>query len=108
MVETIRRCNAPKESIEKLLFAEILHFPDQPLDWDYLLNYVANSLQIYSFLSSFTERMQFLTMCGMSDHVEALAFKGWRESILNRICAAEFKWAEDDWDSSVILRRILG
>ena len=38
--------------------------------------------------------MQFLVTRGMSDRVEALAFKVWRESILilNMICAADFKW----------------
>jgi hypothetical protein len=45
-------------------------------------------------------------MCGMSDRVEALAFKGWSESILNRIHASDFKRAEDDRHNSVILHRI--
>jgi len=39
----------------------------------------------------------------MSSHVEALAFKVWRESILNVICAADFKWGEHNFH---IIRRI--
>ena len=85
------RCDTPKGSIENLLQVKQMHFPDQPIDWDYLLDQFALPLRV-SFSTPFKERMQFLVTRGMSDRVEALAFKVWRESILNMICAADFKW----------------
>jgi hypothetical protein len=106
MVETMGRCDTPKESIEKLLSMKQMHFPEQPLDWGYLLvNFAHPTIHSFGGLP-FQERMRYLFMCGLSDRVEALAFKGWRKSILNRIHAADFKWAEDDRHNSVILHRI--
>jgi hypothetical protein len=106
MVETMGRCDTPKESIEKLLSMKQMHFPEQPLNWGYLLENFAHTTK-HSFGGlPFQERMRYLFMCGLSDRVEALAFKGWRESILNRIHAADFKWAEDGRHNSVILHRI--
>jgi hypothetical protein len=40
-------------------------------------------------------------MCGMSERVEALAFKIWRDHIRHLIQTADFKWTGDN---SVILR----
>jgi hypothetical protein len=93
MVETIGRCDTPKENIENLLRVKQMHFPDQPINWEYLLNKFTNPTR-FSFNSIFKERMQFLIICGMSSSVDALAFKVWRESILNMIRAADFKRGE--------------
>jgi hypothetical protein len=38
MVETIGRCDTPKECIENLLHVKQMHFPDQSIDWDHLLD----------------------------------------------------------------------
>ena len=38
MVETMGRCDTPKESIENLLHVKQMHFPDQTIDWDHLLD----------------------------------------------------------------------
>ena len=47
--------------------------------------------------------MQFLFMCGLSEHVEALAFKVWRDHITSMIQTADYKWQEDN---SIVLREI--
>jgi hypothetical protein len=36
--------------------------------------------------------MQFLVMCGLSESVEALAFKAWRDHIEKMVHSAEFKY----------------
>ena len=41
MVWTMGRCDTPKESIENLLQVKQMHFPSQPIDWDYLLDQFA-------------------------------------------------------------------
>ena len=42
MVETIGRCDTPKESIENILRVKQMHFPEQQLiDWDYLLDKIS-------------------------------------------------------------------
>ena len=38
MVETMGRTDTPKESIENLLHVRQIHFPEQPIDWEYLLD----------------------------------------------------------------------
>jgi hypothetical protein len=38
MVETMGRCDTPKESIENLLHLRQMHFPAQLIDWEYLLD----------------------------------------------------------------------
>jgi len=75
-----------------------MHHPEQPVDWDHLLDEFGSSLDI-SFESTFIKTMQFLVMCGMSDREEALAFQVWHEheSIFNMICAADFKWGEHNF-----------
>jgi hypothetical protein len=32
------RCDTPKESIDNMLNVKQKHFPEQPIDWVYLLN----------------------------------------------------------------------
>ena len=75
MVETMGRCGTPKESIENLLRVKQIHFPDQPINWGYLLDFFAEPSTRNFHGASFHERMRFLFMCGMLDRVEALPSK---------------------------------
>jgi hypothetical protein len=103
MVETIGRSDTPMECIENLLGVKQMHFPDQTIDWVYLLDTFASSSH-HSFGGlPFQERMQFLVMCGMSDSVEALAFKVWRDHITDMIHTANFQC---NMDNTVIMHRI--
>ena len=52
----------------------------------------------------FQKQMRFLFMCGMSERVEALAFKVWRDNIRHLIQTADFKY---NGDNSVILHSTL-
>ena len=103
MVETMGRCDTPKERIENLLCAKQMHFPEQPIDWGYLLDVFAVPSNHNFNGAPFQERMRFLFMCGMSERVEALAFKLWRDHITNMIQTADYKWS---MDNSIILRAI--
>ena len=103
MVETMGRCGTPKESIENLLRVKQIHFPDQPINWGYLLDFFAEPSTRNFHGASFHERMRFLFMCGMLDRVEAVAFKIWRDHITNMIHTADFKRGRDN---SIILRAI--
>jgi hypothetical protein len=103
MVETMGRCDTPKERIENLLNVRLLHFPDQPLDWDYLLDEFAHPSYLYMPGRLFQEQMQYLFKCGLSERVEALPFKVWRDHITNMIQTADYGWSRDN---SVILVRI--
>jgi len=98
MVETMGRTDTPKESIENLLHVRQMHFPEQPIDWEYLLDEFVNlaNPSDFCFPSTFTERMQFLIMCGLSLRVEALAFKVWRDHIRHLIQTANFKSDENN------------
>jgi hypothetical protein len=96
MVETMGRCDTPKESIENLLSVKQTHFPEQSIDWGYLLDKFAQP-SLASFNGApFQECMQFLFMCGMSERVEALPFKVWRDHITNMIRTAVFEWMRDN------------
>jgi hypothetical protein len=96
MVETMGRCDTPKESIEHLLHVKQLHYPNQPIDWEYLFGKFASPPQFSPTGALNQERMQFLFMCGMAERMETLAFKVWRESIINMICAADYKFSGDN------------
>ena len=100
IMETIGRCDTPIVSIENLL--SVMHFPEQPFDWEYLLDNFANATR-FSFDSTFKEQMKFLVMCGMSDRVEALAFIVWRDHIKNMLHSAYFEWGSSNQN---ILHRI--
>jgi hypothetical protein len=102
MVETMGRTDTPKESIENLLRVKQLHFPEQPINWEYLLDNFATPSS-YNFQSQLRERMQFLVMCGFSTRVEALPFKIWRDCISNMIQTSNFLY---NGDNSSILREI--
>ena len=103
MVETMGRCDTPKEIIENLLCVRQMHFPEQPLDWEYLLNKFAQPSNCNFHGAPFQECMQFLFICGMSERVEALAFKVWRDHISHMIRTAVFNW---NGNNSDILREI--
>jgi hypothetical protein len=96
MVETMGRTDTPKESIENLLHMRQLHFPEQPVDWEYLLNKFAQPSRISIPREPYQERMQFLVMCCMTLRVEALAFKVWRDCIANMIHTAAFVYNGDN------------
>jgi hypothetical protein len=68
MVETMGRCDTPKTNIENLLCVKQMYFPEQPLDWDHLLDNFASQSHI-SLYTVFGERMQFLSICGMSERM---------------------------------------
>jgi hypothetical protein len=86
-----------KETIENLLWVKQMHFPEEPLDWDRLLDKFAQS-SYFSFVDTFQERMRFLFMCGMPSCLEALPFKIWHDHIRNL-----FEWR---FDNSTILHGI--
>jgi hypothetical protein len=79
------------------------HFTEQSIDWEYMLDKFAEPSPVSFDEAPFRDRMQFLVMCGMSDHVEALPFKIWRNCISNMIHTANFPC---NMDGTVILHRI--
>jgi hypothetical protein len=91
MVETMGRCDTPKENIQYLLCVKQMYFPEQSIDWEYLLDKFATYSPHLTFYSTFGERLQFLVMCGMSLRVDALAFKVWRDHITHMIQTAAFR-----------------
>jgi hypothetical protein len=91
------------ESIEHLLCVKDTYFPEQPIDWDYLLDKFTQSSELSFSGLPFQGRMQFFLMCGLSSRVEALAFKVWRDHITNMIHTASFECYDDN---SAILNRI--
>jgi hypothetical protein len=103
MVETMGRTDTPKENIERVLHVRLMHFHDQSIDWEYLLDKFASPSTVTFSGLPFQQRMQFLFMCGMSERVGALPFKVWRDHITSMIHTADFKWSRDN---SVILRSI--
>jgi hypothetical protein len=103
MVETMGRTDTPKESIENLLHVRQMNFPEQPIDWDYLLDKLSQPSPVSFDGAPFQERMQFLFMCGLSESVDALPFKIWRDCISNMIKTSNF---QHNGDNSVILHRI--
>jgi hypothetical protein len=103
MVETMGRCDTPKGSIENLLCVKQMHFPDQTIDWEYLLDKFSSSSHYSLGGLPFQERMKFLIMCGMSARVEALAFTVWRDHITNMIHTDNFQCNGDNFH---IIQRI--
>ena len=91
MVDTMGRTNTPKERIENLLRVKQMYFPEQPIDWKYLL-VVFVSYSYFSFAGApYQERVQFLIMCGLSSRVEALPFTVWRDCITGMIGITDFE-----------------
>jgi hypothetical protein len=104
MVKTIGKCDAPKECIERLLHVKQMNFSEQTIDWDHLLDVFVNPSTGFFHGIPLQERMQFLVMCGMTTHVEAVAFKLWRDCIISMILTANF--ARNGGDNLHILHRI--
>jgi hypothetical protein len=102
MLETMGRCDT-KESIENLLSVKQIHFPDQPIDWEYLLDEFLSSSHHSFGGRPFQEKIQFLVMCGMAERVEALPFKVWRDHIIEMVQTANF---ELGYGNQAILSRI--
>jgi hypothetical protein len=103
MVETMGRCDTPKERIENLLCVQRMHFPEQSIDWGYLLDKFAMHPYFSFDGAPYQERLQFLVTSGMSMRVDALAFKVWRDHITDMIHTANFAMSGGN---SVILREI--
>jgi len=95
MVETMGRCDMPKECIENLLHVKQMFFPEQPIDWEYLLNKFASPSHNSFDGAHFQECMRFLFTCGFSERMEALPFKVWRDCIKQMVRAADFKLGGD-------------
>jgi hypothetical protein len=102
MAKTIGRTDTPKESIDNLLCVKQMHYPEQPIDWDHLLDVIAASYR-FNTPASFQDIMPYLVMCSMSDCVDALAFKVWRDYIKRMDYSAEFI---HNGDNMHIVRRI--
>jgi hypothetical protein len=106
MVETMGRTDTPKENIENLLRVKQMHFPEQPIDWDYLLDEFASNSYVSFPGAPLQERMRFLVTCGLSTRVEALPFKLWRDYVTQMIHAAPFVHGEEEVNNSTIMHRI--
>jgi hypothetical protein len=96
MVWTMGRCDTPEENIQNLLHVKQMHFPEQPIDWDLLLDEFVKPLCFFFNGAPFQEQMQFIFKCGLSTRVEALAFQVWRDHITNMIHTAAFDCNEDN------------
>lgn len=102
MVWTLERTDTPRESIENLLCVKQMHFHEQPIDWEYLLDNFSNDSQDLTYPSLFAERMQFLYLNGLSLCLEALAFKIWWDHIKNMIKFAEFNYYNQSGNQNII------
>jgi hypothetical protein len=107
MLKTMGRTSTPKERIEKMLHVRQLHFPEQPINWEYFLDEFALHSDFYITGGLFQEQIRFLCMCCLSERVENLAFKVWRDCIPNMIHNAKFDWTEDNSDILHIIRLTL-
>jgi hypothetical protein len=58
MVETMGRCDTPKESIENLLCVNQMHFPSQPIIWEYLLDKFAQPSNVSFYGAPFQEQIR--------------------------------------------------
>ena len=95
MVETMGRTDTPKERIENLLCVKQTHFPEQSIDWEYLLNDFVKPSNFYTN-ELLQQHLRFLIMCGLSTRVAALAFIVWRDYVTQMIHTADFDWEEDN------------
>ena len=96
------RCDTPKGNMQNMLHVKQMHFPEQPIDWDHLLDVIAASYR-FNTPASFQDIMPYLVMCGMSDCVDTLAFKVWRDYIKSMVYSAKFI---HNGDNVHIVRRI--
>jgi hypothetical protein len=67
MLKTMGRTDTQKERIENLLHVRQMLFPEQPIDWEYLLNEFVEPSEFCLHQSElFQERIRFLFRCSMS------------------------------------------
>jgi len=97
MVETMGRTDTPKERIENLHVKQ-MNFPEQPIDWEYLLDKFTQPSMFDMPGVVFKEQMQFLS-CAAYLTVESLAFTVWRYHITQMIHAADFKQGDNNSDT---------
>jgi hypothetical protein len=90
MVETMGRTDTPKESIENLLRVKQLHFIEQPISWEYLLNKFAQPSRGSISGATFQERMRYLITCCLSSRVEAIGLAVLRDRARETIYTTKF------------------
>jgi hypothetical protein len=91
MLETMGRCDTPKESIENLLHVRQIHFPGQSIDWEYLLDKFATDYScIFFSVVPFQERMRYLITCCLSSRVEAIGLTVLRDCARDTIYTTKF------------------
>jgi hypothetical protein len=71
MVETMGRCDTPKERIENMLHVKQMFFPDQPIDWGHLLDQFAASERFcfcvpFSRKNAISIHVRHIVACGSS------------------------------------------
>jgi hypothetical protein len=97
MLETMGRCDTPKENIENLLHVRQIHFPGQCIDWEYLLDkFVTDYSCIFLSGVPFQERMRYLITCCLSSRVEAIGLTVLRDRVRDKIYATRF----NEYDSN--------
>ena len=90
MVETMGTCDTPQESIENLLCVKQVHYPDQLIDWGYLLDLFAEPSNRNFDGAPFQERMRYLVTCCLSSRVEAIGLRVLRDRAREMIYATRF------------------
>jgi hypothetical protein len=100
MVETMGRCDTPQERIANLLCVKQVHYPDQLIDWVYLLDFFAEPSNRNFHGAPFQERMRYLVTCCLSSRVEAIGLRVLRDRAREMIYATRFN--EYASNSSVI------
>jgi hypothetical protein len=75
MVETLYLASAPLEPLKRLVDTQQSYFSEQ-LDLDNLLDEFAE-------LGMNAEKFNFLVQCSISDRLQSIGLKGWREEIVN-------------------------
>ena len=90
MVETMGTCDTPQERIENLLCVKQVHYPDQLIDWVYLLDFFAEPSNCNFHGAPFQERMRYLVTCCLSSRVEAIGLRVLRDRAREMICATRF------------------
>ena len=91
MVETMGRCDTPKECIENLVLVRLIHFPDQLIDWGYLLNEFSLPSH-HSFVGGliFQELMRYLVMSCLLSRLEAIEIGVLRDCARDMIYSTRF------------------
>jgi hypothetical protein len=90
MVETMGRCDTPKERIQKLLCVKQMHFPEQSIDWEYLLDKFAQPSRVFIYGAPFQEQMRYLITCCLSSRVEAIGLTVLRDRARDTIYTTKF------------------